>query len=147
LWTDDTEGMITAAVTTAANESDMHYIEDVVDKSKLKKGARVKADKGYASADNRQLLKDKGYKDNIMHRATKNKLLTVWQTKFNQIISKTRYKIERTAGNMKRWFRAASARYIGILKTHTQHLMESIAYNLYRSPGIVAKNALLIGRK
>jgi IS5 family transposase len=147
LCTDDAEGMITAVVTTPANESDMHHITDVVDKSNLKKGARIKADKGYASAANRQALKDKGYKDNIMHKATKCKPLTSWQTKFNQIISKTRYKVERTAGSMKRWFRAATARYIGIRKTHTQHLMEATAYNLYRSPGIVAKNALLISRK
>jgi IS5 family transposase len=144
LCTDEAEGMITAVVTTAANESDMHHISDVVEKSKLKKGARIKADKGYASAANRQALKDKGFKDNIMHKATKNKPLTAWQIKYNQIISKTRYKAERTIGSMKRWFRAAMARYIGLVKTHTQHLMEAIAFNLYRSPGIVAKNALMV---
>ena len=144
LCTDDAEGMITAVVTTAANESDMHHLTDVVDKSKLVNGARVKADKGYASAANRQALKDKGYKDNIMHKASKNKPLTVWQLRFNQLISKTRYKVERSIGSMKRWFGAATARYIGLLKTHTQHLMEAMAYNLYRSPGIVAKNALLL---
>ncbi len=88
--------------------------------------------------------KDQGLKDSIMHKATRNKALTVWQIKFNQIISKTRFKPERTIGSMKRWFRAAKARYIGLDKTHTQHLMEAIAYNLYRSPGIVGKNALLI---
>ena len=59
LCTDDAEGMITAVVTTAANESDMHHITDVVDKSNLKKGARVKADKGYASIANRQALRQK----------------------------------------------------------------------------------------
>jgi len=144
LCTDEAEGMITAVVTTAANESDMRHLRDVVDKSKLNKGARVKADKGYASAANRQALKEKGFKAGIMHKATKSKPLTVWQVKFNQIISKTRYKAERTIGSMKRWFRAATARYFGLAKTHTQHLMEAIAYNLYRSTGIVAKNALLI---
>lgn len=145
LCTDEAEGMVTAIVTTAANESDMNHITDVVNKSKLKQGARVKADKGYASAANRQALKDNGFKDNIMHKAAKHKPLTVWQARFNQIISRTRYKAERTIGSMKRWFRAATARYIGLAKTHTQHLMEAIAYNLYRSPGIVAKNALRIG--
>jgi len=40
---DEAEGMITAVVTTAANESDMHHINDLVDKSKLKKGARGKS--------------------------------------------------------------------------------------------------------
>ena len=144
LCTDDAEGMVMAVTTTSANESDMHYITDVVDKSKLKKGARVKADKGYASAANRQALNERGLKDNIMHKAVKNKPLTAWQIKFNQIISKTRYKVERTAGSMKRWFRAAVARYVGLAKTHTQHLMEAIAYNLYRVPGIVAKNASLL---
>ena len=33
--------------------------------------------------------------------------------------------------------------YVGLAKTHTQHLMEAIAYNLYRTPGITAKNALI----
>lgn len=144
LCTDDAEGMITAVVTTPANESDMHHITDVVDKAGLKKGARVKADKGYASATNRQALKDRGLKDHIMHKAVRNKPLTPWQSRFNQIISKTRYKVERTAGSMKRWFRAGLARYVGLAKTHTQHLMEAIAYNLYRVPGIAATNALLL---
>lgn len=147
LCTDDAEGMIMAVTTTAANQSDMHHLTDVVDKSKLMKGARVKTDKGYASAFNRQALKQREFKDNIMHKAVKNKPLTAWQIKFNQIIGKTRYKVERTAGSMKRWFGAATARYVGILKTHTQHVMEAIAYNLYRSPGIVAKNALLLKQK
>lgn len=141
LCTDEAEGMVTAVVTTAANESDMHHITDVVDKSKLKKGARVKADKGYASEANREALKARGFKDNIMHKAVRNKPLTGWEIKFNRIISKTRFRIERTIGSMKRWFKAATARYTGLQKTHTQHLMEAMAYNLYRSPGIVAKNA------
>jgi IS5 family transposase len=147
LCTDDAEGMIRAVVTTPANESDMHHITDVVDKAGLKKGAKIKADKGYASTTNRQALKDRGFKDHIMHKAAKNKPLTQWQIKFNQIISKTRYKVERTAGSIKRWFNAATTRYIGLAKTHTQHLMEAMAYNLYRSPNIVAKNAMLIGKK
>ena len=147
LCTDAAEGMITAVVTTSANESDMHHITDVIDKARLKKGAKIKADKGYASTTNRQALKDRGFKDHIMHKAMKNKPLTAWQIKSNQIISKTRYKAERTVGSMKRWFNAAIARYIGLAKTHTQHLMEAIAYNLYRSPNIVAKHSLLITTK
>ena len=63
--------MITAVVTTAANESDMHHIGDVIDKAKLNPGARIKADKGYASSDNRQALAQKGFKDNTMYKAAK----------------------------------------------------------------------------
>jgi hypothetical protein len=42
--------------------------------------------------------------------------LTSWQIKFNQIISKTRYKVERTADSMKRWFKAGVDRYTGLAK-------------------------------
>jgi len=55
------------------------------------------------------------------------------------LVSKTRYKVERVFGNIKRWFRSAGARYIGLEKTHTQHVMEAIAYNLYRAPNIILK--------
>ena len=37
---------------------------------------------------------------------------------------------------MKRWFGAGVAKYVGIDKTNTQHLLEAIAYNLYRSVNI-----------
>ncbi|CCM10377.1 protein of unknown function [Cardinium endosymbiont cEper1 of Encarsia pergandiella] len=47
------------------------------------------------------------------------------------MVSKTRYKVARVFGSIKRWFRSAGARYIGLDKSHTQHVMEAIAYNLY----------------
>jgi len=39
-------------VTTAANESDIKHLEDVLDASQVKKGMWVKADKGYKSEKN-----------------------------------------------------------------------------------------------
>ncbi len=54
--------------------------------------------------------------------------------KFNKLIAKKRYVIERTFGGIKKWFRAGVARYKGIAKTHTQHVLEAIAYNLKRAP-------------
>jgi len=33
-------------------------------------------------------------------------------------------------GDMRRWFRTGRDRYVGLAKTHTQHLLEAIAYNL-----------------
>ena len=33
------------------------------------------------------------------------------------------------------------ARYVGLTKAHTQHLLEAIAYNLYRAQGIIISNA------
>jgi hypothetical protein len=42
---------------------------------------------------------------------------------------------------MRRWFNCGLARYVGLAKTHTQHLLEAIAYNLYRAPGIIVSNS------
>jgi transposase, IS5 family len=142
----DEQGLVTAIITTAANESDMVHLEDVVSKAKLPKGSRVRADKGYSSEANRKYLKNNKLKDGIMHKALKNKPLTSHQQKFNKIVSQKRYRIERTFGGIIIWFKAGVTRYIGKAKTHTQHIMEAIAYNLYRSPGIVMSNASLIAK-
>jgi len=142
----DDQGLVTAVVTTAANESDIVHLEDVIEKAGIKKGSRVRADKGYSSSSNRKYLTSNGLKDGIMYKAVRNKSLTNHQVRFNKIVSKTRFKVERTFGGITRWFKTGIARYVGKEKTHTQHLMEAIAYNLYRSPGIVMSNANLLAR-
>jgi transposase, IS5 family len=140
----ENQGLVIAVVTTPANESDIVHLEDVVAKTGIAKGSRVRADKGYSSQSNRKYLRDNGLKDGIMYKAEKNKPLTNTQIRFNTMVSKTRYKVERTFGSISRWFGGGIARYVGIAKTHTQHLIEAIAYNLYRSPGIVMSNANLL---
>ena len=87
------------------------------------------------------LFKNRKVKNRIQHKAYKNRPLTVWQKKYNSLISKKRWVVERTFGGMRRWFGCGLARYVGLAKTHTQHLLEAIAYNLYRSPGIVMSTA------
>lgn len=138
----DEQGLVLAVITTPANESDVQHLEDVVAKAKLPKGIRVRADKGYCSKSNRAYLGGQGLKDGIMHKAVRNKKLSGHQTLFNKIVSKIRYRVERTFAGMSRWFNAGTARYVGKAKTHTQHIMEGLAYNLYRSPGIVVLNQL-----
>lgn len=135
------DGLVKAIITTAANESDMLHLIDVVTKAKTKKGQRVRADKGYSSKKNRAFLKDQKIKDGIMHKAVKNNPLTTQQLKLNKLIGKTRFKVERTFGGIKQWFNGGVAKYIGMAKTHTQHVLEAIAYNLYRSPGIAMSNS------
>jgi len=142
----DDQGLVRAVITTPANESDIVHLEDVIAKAGIEKGSMVRADKGYSSAGNRNYLKSNGLKDGIMHKALKNKPLNNHQIKFNKLISKTRFKVERTFGSISRWFRTGIAKYVGKAKTHTQHLMEAIAYNLYRSPGIVMSNANLLAK-
>ncbi|MDD7273725.1 MAG: transposase, partial [Prevotellaceae bacterium] len=53
-----------------------------------------------------------------------------------------RYRVERTFGSIHRWFGGGTARYVGLAKTHAQHIMEAVAYNLYRTPGIIVSNSL-----
>ena len=134
----DNEGMILGLLTTAANVNEIANLDDVLDTCQLPKGTPLAGDKGYQSAGNRELLKMRKLKSRIMHKAAKGRKLTEWEKKYNKAISSFRYKVERTFGGMKRWFGAGTARYVGLAKTHTQHMMEAMAYNLYRSPGIVA---------
>ena len=131
------EGLVLAVITTAANESDTKHVEDVLDKIDTENYKSIKADKGYKSENNDKVVKEKKLRNHILHKAKKNKKLTRREIEFNKLISKTRYKVERTFGTIKKQFGGGIARYIGLEKMHTQHLMQAIAYNLYRSPGII----------
>lgn len=133
----DRNGLVLGVVTTSANESDMNHLEDVLDKIELPEKAWVKADKGYKSKDNDEVLEKKKLRNHIMFKATKSKALSKREIQFNKGVSRLRYKVERTFGSTNRWFGAGIARYVEINKMHTQHLMQAIAYNLYCSPGIV----------
>ena len=145
----DEEGMVLAVITTAANESDICHLTDVVDKAELPQGCPVKADKGYRSEKNIEGLKSRKLRSHVMYKAVKGKKLTERQVAFNKAVSKVRYKIERTFGSMKRWAGAGIARYRGLAKTHSQHLLEAMAHNLYRMPGLAplasVRDRLLMG--
>ena len=137
----DEEGLVLAVVTTSANVNEITNLEEVIDAAHLPQDIPLKADKGYQSEKNRELLKKNRLKNHILKKAKKGKKLTNWELKFNKLVGKVRFKVERTFGGIKRWFAGGVARYRGIEKMHTQNLMEAICYNLYRSPGIVASNS------
>jgi len=136
------EGLVLAEETTPANESDIKHLTTPVDKANLPQGTPVMADKGYDSAENRKALSERKLKNRIMHKATKSHKLSAREVSVNKAISKVRYKVEHTFGSMHRWFGAGVARYVGLQKTHAQHIMEAIAYNLYRTPGIIVSNCI-----
>ena len=136
----DQEGLVLGVHTTKASTNEISNLEEVLDTADLPEGIPLKADKGYQSQKNTSLLKEKKLKNHILKKAKKNKPLTSWEKKFNKLIGKTRFKVERTFGGIKRWFNGGTARYRGIEKMHTQNLMEAMCYNLYRSPGIIASN-------
>lgn len=136
----DNEGLVLGVLTTKASTNEIANLEEVLDTADLPANIPLKADKGYQSKKNEYLLKERNLKNHILKKAVKNKPLTKWEIRFNKLVGKTRFKVERTFGGIKRWFNGGIARYRGIEKMHTQNLMEAMCYNLYRSPGIVAIN-------
>jgi IS5 family transposase len=136
----DDEGLVLGVLTTKASVNEIANLEEVLDTADLPKDIPLKADKGYQSAKNIAILKDRKLKNHILKKAKKNKPLTKWEHRFNKLVGKIRFKVERTFGGIKRWFNGGTARYRGIDKMHTQNLMEALCYNLYRSPGIIASN-------
>jgi len=123
--------------TTEANVNEISNLEEVLANVPIERGARLLGDKGYRSKKNEKLLKKMGLKNGIMHKKSRGKSLSRAKQEMNAFITQHRYPIERSFGGIKRWFNSGVARYVGLEKTHTQHLMEAIAYNLKRSPGIV----------
>jgi IS5 family transposase len=138
----DEDGMVEAVHTTTANEHDSRGLEALMEKVPMAKKEAVYADKGFKVPKNDKYLKENKIKNRIQHKAYRNRPLSRWQTIFNKLISKSRWVVERTFGGMSRWFGAGSARYKGLTKTHGQHVMEAIAYNLKRSPGLVMVNCV-----
>ena len=138
----DNEGLVLGVLTTTASKKEIANLEEVLETVNvvLPKDIPLKADKGYQSKKNVAILKKRNLKNHILKKAVKNKPLTKWETRFNKLIGKTRFKVERTFGGIKLWFKGGIARYRGMKKMHTQNLMEAMCYNLYRSPGIFASN-------
>ena len=108
-------------------------LSHLIEGSKRKK-QEVLVDKGYKSNANDEVVAKHQSKNRIQDKAYRNKPLTSWQKKRNKLISKQRYKVERTFGSMKKWFKTGTCHYIGLEKTHAQHVLEAIAHNLKRSP-------------
>lgn len=145
----DENGIILGVHTTTANEHDSKGLEPLLDniiddnyknqdfKDKKNKKIDILTDKGYYSPDNYKYLKDNNLKNRISKKAFKNRPLSIWDKKFNQLIGRKRYVVERTFGSIKCWFRGGVARYKGLAKVHFQNVLEGVCYNLKRSIGLI----------
>ena len=92
---------------------------------------------GYKNSSNSTCLLERGLIDGIMPKAQKGVKLTELQRELNNVISKMRCLIERTFGSIRRWFSGGRCRYRGLERTHTQNILEAMAYNLKRMPGLL----------
>ncbi|MFC4665640.1 IS5 family transposase [Falsiporphyromonas endometrii] len=135
------EGLIEGVITTSANVSDTREFVPLIDKIKLPKGVEVLADKGYTSKGNSEHLRQSELTDKIMKKAKRGQALSEEEKEFNRLISKTRSKVERTFGSIRRWFKGGRCRYKGLLKTHGQNILESICHNIKRAPTLIIQLA------
>ncbi|KGN84360.1 transposase, partial [Porphyromonas sp. COT-290 OH860] len=133
----DEQGLVEALITTPANCADTVALPALIEKSELSSGVSVLADKGYCSKKNSEYLAGRGLVDGIMLKAIRGKTLSESQKAFNRVISKTRCLIERTFGSIRRWFLGGRCRYRGLERRHTQNILEAMAYNLKRMPGLL----------
>ena len=126
----DNEGFYLKIHTESANESEINKLEIVMTGIKAK---RIMGDKGYASENNRILLKKNKFKDGIMHKAQKNKELTPRQKLINKLISKQRYIVEQGFGTLKRKFKLERASYTTKRKVQAQFTFKAICSNLLKA--------------
>ncbi len=131
--TDSEKGFIDKVSVTPANVSESKYFEKAIDGIKA---SRLYADKGYASAENRNTIKRMKIKNGIMLKASKNNPLKRTQKIFNKLISKVRYKVEQCFGTLKRRFNFSKASYFGTDKVLGQTILKSIVFNLLKSVNI-----------
>ena len=137
-----TDGIVRNVITTPARRCDIKELPPLIAKAGLPKGTPVLADKGYASKENRDCLRQHGLIDGIMHKAARNHPLTESDKAFNKLISPIRSTIERTFGSIKRRFHGGRCRNRGPAKAHTQNVLEGMAFNLYRTPGLIMSRGL-----
>ena len=126
----DNEGYYTEIHTESANESEVNKLETVTTEIKAK---NLLGDKGYASAKNREFLKHIGFKDGLMHKALKNKPLTIEQKLINKLISNNRYIVEQAFGTLKRKFKFERASYTTKRKVQAQFTFKAICSNLLKA--------------
>lgn len=127
----DEEGFIDKTHVTPANLSEQKELDKVT--NDLPEGTRVKADKGFFSAENKMMLKSKKLKNGLMYKAFRNKPLTKRMLQFNKLISKTRWRIEQCFGTIKRRFTYQKASYFTTQKVDAQFKMKAMCQNLLKA--------------
>lgn len=131
--TDADDGFVLACHATPANVADTSEFEKLVNTIDLPPGAAVSADKGYAAANNRKILQDKGLADQIMYKAVRNHPLSETQKAINKQLSAIRGRVERVFGTLKRNYGFTRTRYLGLAKVELELTLKAIAFNLKKA--------------
>jgi IS5 family transposase len=129
---DAQDGYVRGVHTAPANESEVSHLEHALDAAHITP-TRLYADKGYASASNRQKLRQRTIKSAIMYKAQRNTPLTPRQRQANKLISRRRYIVEQCFGTAKRLFGMGRASYFGTYKVNAQIILKGLCMNLLKA--------------
>ncbi len=88
----DSNGLVMAVTTTAANCHDSKPLLSLLDKANIQPSVRVHADKAYSSQKHRDALKTRGIRNGIQDKAAKNNPLTRRQLQRNNLKCVGRYR-------------------------------------------------------
>jgi IS5 family transposase len=133
----DGNGFLLGGHATGASRADTKEFERVVEALDLPKGAAVLADKGYTSAANSDVLKERKLADCIMGKAQRGKKLTELAKLRNRIISSYRFVVEQSIGLMKRHYNFGRARYKGCPKVGLELHLIGMALNIKKGVGML----------
>jgi IS5 family transposase len=129
LGVDQGTRLIRAAKLTPANVNESSVAEDLIRFDE----AAVYADKAYAKAARRAMLKAAGIKDRIMHKSWGGgPALTAWQKRHNRLIARLRAEVETVFAVFKRRMGYTRLRYRGLLKNSDHLFILATAYNIRR---------------
>ena len=132
---DDEHVFIQTVHTESAEVYEAHSLETMLDDLNCE---HLLADKAYDPSSNGELLKKKKVKNRILQRALRCKPLTKRQKRRNILISKTRYKVERCFGTLKRKFNFARASYFSTVKVNAQVLLKAMCFNELKAVNLMA---------
>ena len=102
-------------------------------RQKLKRVANAVGNPAYSSQLNRYVLQVRGLSDGIMHKAVRNRELTLAERATNRQVSSVRSKVERAFGTLKRGYGFFRARYLGLAKVELEFLLNAMAFNLKKA--------------
>ena len=132
---DTEDGYVEHVEVHPANQAEVNKLSGIVDELQAQgiKPKAVLTDKGFASAANREYLKNKGIGDLIQFKGSRGKPVHPLQTKMNKAIGTLRYKVEQGFGTMKRRLHLGRARYFGVAKTQAQMAWAALGLNLIKA--------------
>ncbi|MBM3191623.1 MAG: IS5 family transposase [Chlamydiae bacterium] len=128
--TDSNHGFIEHVHMTSANVSETRELKAVIEGLEMN---CLYGDKGYASLENRELLKSLKIEDGIMHKAARNRPLTATEKEQNRAISGKRFVVERCFGTIKRQLKFVRASYCTRIKVEGQMILKAIVFNLLKA--------------